>query len=196
LPGGILEAATLTAVTDALNVSDAPVDAPLAEHCRESTEPGTARPGTAEETAWLTGPEMAGWRSFIETYADLIAALEADLAPVGVTLGDYQVLVFLSEAPDQSMRMVDLAGVLQLSPSGLTRRLDGLVRAGWVERRSSETDRRVMLAVLTGRGRAHLEAAAPTHVASVRARMLDHLDDADIAALATVFGKIRRSLDA
>jgi DNA-binding MarR family transcriptional regulator len=138
---------------------------------------------------------MAGWRSFIETYADLVSALEADLTPWGLTLGDYQVLVHLSEAPDNSMRMIDLATMLQLSPSGLTRRLDGLVKAGWVGRRNSEVDRRVMLAVLTDAGRHHLAAVAPHHVDSVRARMLDHLDRDDLTALATVFGKLRTALD-
>ena len=73
---------------------------------------------------------MAAWRTYAETVVDLNAALEADLAPHGLTLGDYQVLVYLSEADDHAMRMCDLAARLQLSPSGLTRRLDGLVRPG------------------------------------------------------------------
>ena len=82
------------------------------------------------ETAWLTPAEMAAWRTYIETYGDLVAAIERDLAEHRLTLGDYQVLVYLSEADDLSMRMCDLADRLQLSPSGLTRRLDGLVSAG------------------------------------------------------------------
>ena len=81
---------------------------------------------------------MAAWRAYAETVVDLNAALEADLAPHGLTLGDYQVLVHLSEADDHAMRMCDLAAPLQLSPSGLTRRLDGLVRMGVVERRPSD----------------------------------------------------------
>ena len=72
--------------------------------------------------------------------------------------------------------MCDLAGKLQLSPSGLTRRLDGLVKAGWVERTPSETDRRVMLAVLTPAGFDKLVEAAPVHVESVRRHMIDLLD--------------------
>ncbi len=63
---------------------------------------------------------MAAWRAYIETFGDLSAALEKDLVEQGLTLGDYQVLVYLSEADDGSMRMCDLADVLQLSPSGLT----------------------------------------------------------------------------
>ena len=144
---------------------------------------------------WLDPTEAEGWRAFIETYADLITALDNDLEPTGLTLGDYQVLVYLVEAAGQSMRMCDLAGMLQLSPSGLTRRLDGLVKSGWVARRNSATDRRVMLAVLTDAGHDYLADVAPHHVRSVRTHMLDHLDRDDIDALATAFGKLRHALD-
>lgn len=139
---------------------------------------------------------MRTWLAFVETQGDLMTALEHDLAVTGLTLGDYQVFVYLSDAEDDSMKMCDLAEVLQLSPSGLTRRLDGLVKAGWVERRPSETDRRVMHAVLTDAGRDQLEAAAPLHVESVRARMIDLLDRDELHAVARAFGKIRAALDA
>lgn len=151
-------------------------------------------PTTPAEPRWLNRREMGAWRNFIETYADLIAALEADLAPTGLTLGDYQVLVYLTEAPHEMMRMCDLAAALQLSPSGLTRRLDGLVRAGWVERRGSEADRRVMLAVLTPAGREKLAEAAPVHLASVRGRMIDRLDATELTAIASAFAKIRAGM--
>jgi DNA-binding MarR family transcriptional regulator len=145
---------------------------------------------------WLDTEEMDAWSAYIETVVDLTAALEADLAPHGLTLGDYQVLVYLSEADDHQMRMCDLAVRLQLSPSGLTRRLDGLVRAGLVERQPSATDRRVMLAVLTDTGWSHLERVAPFHVESVRRHVLDHLDQRDIKAMARIFSAIQAGLRA
>ena len=152
------------------------------------------RTGVGEPTRWLRPLEMAAWRSYVETYADLMAALESDLAHTGLNLGDYQVLVYLSESSDQSLRMCDLAARLQLSPSGLTRRLDGLVSAGLVERRGSEHDRRVMLAALTPRGLAALEQAAPFHVESVRRHVIDHLDEFELEVFARVFQKIRAGL--
>lgn len=148
------------------------------------------------ETRWLSDEELRAWRAYVETQGDLIAALDADLAPAGVTLGEYQVLVFLSEAPDRRMRMSDLAEMLQLSPSGLTRRLDGLVRRGLVGRQGSPDDRRVMLAVLTAEGRRCLQATAPTHVASVRQHLIDVLDDDELAMLERIFTKVRARLDA
>jgi DNA-binding MarR family transcriptional regulator len=148
----------------------------------------------AASTRWLRPDEMAAWRSYIETHADLMAALESDLAPTGLNLGDYQVLVHLSESADRSLRMCDLAARLQLSPSGLTRRLDGLVRAGLVERRASDHDRRVMLAALTPQGMTKLERSAPIHVESVRRHMIDHLDESELKVIARVFTKIRSAL--
>lgn len=150
--------------------------------------------GTTDATRWLDNDEMAAWRAYVETDADLHTALESDLAEHGLTLGDYQVFVYLSEAEGHAMRMCDLATHLQLSPSGLTRRLDGLVRAGYVERRGSDHDRRVMLAVLTDAGLAHLERAAPTHVESVRRRVFEQLDRADVEAMARIFSAIRAGL--
>jgi DNA-binding MarR family transcriptional regulator len=148
------------------------------------------------ESTWLTDPEMAAWRSYIETYGDLSAALERDLAEHGLTLGDYQVLVYLSEAEDDSMRMCDLADALQLSPSGLTRRLDGLVGSEHVTRRPSPLDGRVMMAVLTDAGRELLTSTAPHHVQSVRRHIFDHLTAEQVDAMAEIFDAISTGLAA
>lgn len=151
--------------------------------------------GVDTTTRWLTTDEMAAWRAYTETVGDLTSALEADLADTGLDLGDYQVLVYLSEAPDHRLRMCDLAAELQLSPSGLTRRLDGLVSGGLVVRHGSPDDRRVMLAVLTHEGFAKLEQAAPVHVESVRRRIFDHLDARHVAVMAEIFRAIGRGLE-
>ena len=145
-------------------------------------------------TNWLDDSEQTAWRNFITTLPDLSAAFEADLAPHGITMGDYEVLVFLSEAPDQRMRMCDLAAALRLSPSGLTRRLDGMVKAGWVERSACSSDRRVMYAHLTSNGLAKMDAAAPDHVDSVRRHFLTPLGDDGVQQLSALFTLIRAHL--
>ncbi|MEO6156005.1 MAG: MarR family transcriptional regulator [Ilumatobacteraceae bacterium] len=143
---------------------------------------------------WLTPGEMQAWRNFIDTVGPLMDALTQDLAPHGLTLGDYEVLVFLSEADEHRMRMIDLACALRLSPSGLTRRLDGLVRHGLVERQASTGDRRVMHACLTSNGMKLLVEAAPDHVASVRRHLLDNLAPSQVDQLAEIFGAVSRQL--
>lgn len=138
--------------------------------------------------------EMSAWRALVETSDFLFSALNTDLASAGVTLGEYQVLVYLSEAPEHRLRMVDLAARLRLSPSGLTRRIDGLVRAGYVERVPSSTDRRVMLAVLSDAGADKLDAAYPVHLASVRKRVIAPVDRVDLAAVTATFNAIGAAL--
>ena len=147
-------------------------------------------------TTWLSASEMRAWRNFIESVNIMTAAMESDLQPSGLTLGDYEVLVRLSEAEDERMRMCDLANVLQLSPSGLTRRLDGLVSTGLVERVANAADRRVMFAALTSKGHAKLTEAAPDHVASVRKRFFKGLTRDQIQQLGTIFETVSTNLTA
>ena len=89
--------------------------------------------------------------------------------------------------------MCDLANRLHLSPSGLTRRLDGLVSLGFVARVPSPGDRRVMLAQLTDRGVDALAEAAPDHVSSVRRHFLDHLSRTQIRQLGDAFERLLAS---
>jgi len=145
-------------------------------------------------THWLSETEQTAWRNFVNTMPDLDAAFEADVAAHGITMGDYTVLVFLSEADDQRLRMCDLAASLRLSPSGLTRRLDGLVKAGWVDRSACSADRRVMYAHLTDVGMAKMRAAAPDHVESVRRHFFEPLGAEGVLQLSELFGRIRQQL--
>lgn len=145
---------------------------------------------------WLTEDEMKAWRSFITTSLDLVGKIERDLKPFGLDLGDYQLLVMLSEAPDRRLRMCDLAETLRLSRSGLTRRMEGVLAAKLVARERDPNDGRSANAVLTAKGLAVLKKAAPSHVASVRARMIDLLTPSEIKALGTAFTKVASALDA
>jgi DNA-binding MarR family transcriptional regulator len=138
---------------------------------------------------------MAAWRSYISTANDLVRAIERDLDPFGLGFGDYQLLVVLSESPDRRMKMCDLAGMLRLSRGGLTRRMAGVLAAGLVERVPDEEDGRSAWARLTPDGMALLRRAAPVHVRSVRARLIDLLTPGEIRALGSAFAKVARRLN-
>ena len=128
---------------------------------------------------------MGAWRILLTAHSKLMARLDtALLDSQGLSLPDYEVLVHLSEAPDGRLRMADLAERINLSPSGLTRRLDGLVKLNWVERVRCTEDRRGMYAVLLSEGRTHLEKAAPDHVEQVRHFFIDLLSRRQLADLA------------
>ena len=139
---------------------------------------------------------MAAWRGLVDVSAGVMGALEAELvAQYGITTGDYGVLARLSEAENSRMRMCDLASDLHLSPSGLTRRLDGLVRRKMVTREPSTEDRRVMLAVLSVEGRRFLEQAAPLHVDGVRRHFLSQLSRTQLRNLSSALRAVERGFE-
>jgi DNA-binding MarR family transcriptional regulator len=142
-------------------------------------------------TRWLNDTEMTAWRSLIRATTGVMATLDNELqAAHGLSLGEYEVLVWLSEAPERALRMTDLAAGLHLSPSGITRRIDGLVKRKFVERQQCPSDRRGSYAVLTEEGVRVLEAAAPTHVQGVRTHFVDRLDERQLANLTAALSTI------
>jgi len=149
-----------------------------------------------DDARWLDATEQQVWRKLLNVHARLIGRLDAELhAAHGISLADYEVLVHLSEAPDAGLRMAQLADRLVVSPSGLTRRLDGLVRDGIVVRVPCPSDRRGSMAVLSPAGRVLLERAAPIHVAGVRRYLIDRLDRPDLVGLGRDLDIIAEALD-
>lgn len=150
---------------------------------------------TVPRTKWLNPAEMRAWLAYVTTSVDLQRAIERDLEPFGLDGGDYQLLAMLSDATDHRMKMCDLADTLRLSRSGLTRRMEGVLRKKLVGRVQSDGDKRVAYAVLTDKGMSLLRTVAPHHVDSVRHHMIDRLNDTEIRALATAFEKIAKGLN-
>lgn len=139
------------------------------------------------DVRWLDGLEMRAWRGLLAATARLLAQLDAELQESQqLSVADYGVLATLSEAPSGQLRMSELAEQMALSPSGLTRRVDSLVRAGLVERVQCPDDRRGMFASLTKAGHRRVEQAAPDHVAQVRRHCIDRLRPDQLAALVEV----------
>jgi DNA-binding MarR family transcriptional regulator len=119
--------------------------------------------------------ELRAWRGMLRTHATLTKALDAELeAAHGLPLSSYEVLLHLHDAEGQRMRMSDLAAMVILSRSGLTRLVDRLEREGLIERQSCPSDARGSFASLTAAGRRKLQAARDTHLAGVRSLFLDH----------------------
>jgi DNA-binding MarR family transcriptional regulator len=101
----------------------------------------------------------------------------------GLTISDYETLLHLSREPEGRLRRVDLAERLLLTPSGITRLLEGLERGGYVERASCESDARVTYAQLTEAGEAKLREAAETHVAGIRGFFRERFSKEELLAL-------------
>jgi DNA-binding MarR family transcriptional regulator len=144
------------------------------------------------EVKQLNDRELAAWRGFLQLHAALVRELDRELEEAhGLPLTHYEVLIRLYLAPDNRMRMSDLASSVLLSQSGVTRLVDRLERAGYVARHQCAADRRVLYAQLTETGRARLLEARPTHLAGVRARFLAHFDDAELDELAAAWERVQ-----
>ena len=139
----------------------------------------------------LTRGEAAFWHSLMRALVVLPRVLDDDLDRAEhLSLHEYGVLLFLSEAEGQKMRIGDLARRLSLTISGITRLVNRLVDDGLVERNRCEEDGRGFNAVLTRRGLERLERAYPAHLASARRHVIDHLTDFDLDELSKAFMRI------
>jgi len=149
-----------------------------------------------DDTRWLTDEEQATWRRLLCFIARLADSLERQLqTEAGMPHAYYQVLAMLSEAPDRTLRMSELARASLSSPSRLSHAVARLEEKGWVRRDPHPSDRRGALAVLTDEGYAALAAAAPGHVAAVRSGVFDRLDRRDLADLARVLDALTAGHD-
>jgi DNA-binding MarR family transcriptional regulator len=136
---------------------------------------------------WLSAEEQSAWRTFIAATQTLFSAVEAQLQrDFGIPHGYYEILVNLSEAPDRSLRMSQLAQASTSSKSRLSHAVARLEERGWVERLDCPTDRRGQVARLTDAGFAALDAAAPAHAEQVRRSLFDRLTPAQVTQLATI----------
>ena len=134
---------------------------------------------------------MAAWVGLLRGHAALTRALNADLvADHGLTLNDYEVLLRLSRAEGRRLRRVDLAEQVLLTPSGITRLLEGLERSGLVERASCESDARVTYAQLTDEGDAKLREASGTHVAGIREFFRGRFSEDEVRALGELLERL------
>lgn len=147
-------------------------------------------------TRWLDADEQRVWRLYLEATQLLVRRLgsELDESEHDLSMAEYELLVRLSEAPDWSLRMSDLADDLVHSRSRLTHAISRLEQRGLVQRRSCPEDRRGVLAVMTQAGFDALEAAAPLHVAGVREHLFDQLPAGDVAALGRICGRLAEHL--
>jgi len=143
---------------------------------------------------WLNPTEMKAWRGYIIASRRLLEALDLDLDAHELSMADYEILAQLSDAPERSMRMSELADVAMLSRSRLSHRMKVMEKAGWVKRVACEDDKRGYYAVMTPKGWKAIVAAAPDHVESVRTRFVDHLTKSDQTAIAEIFERVTKSL--
>nr|WP_230203050.1 MarR family transcriptional regulator [Parafrankia discariae] len=133
---------------------------------------------------WLNQREQRAWRHYLLMTSQLTVRMNRQLAAeAGISLADYDVLVRLTDTPEGRLRVTKLARELSWEQSRLSHHVARMQRRGLVAREECADDGRGALVVLTERGRAMIEHAAPAHVAFVRERVFDVLTEAQVDAL-------------
>lgn len=149
------------------------------------------------EQPWLTDAQQRVWRQYLYLDRRLQERIERDIQQQsGMPMAYYLILAMLSEAPHRSLRMNQLAEILEASQSRTSHAVARLAEQGWVRRERSPDDGRGQIAVLTDEGWARVRELAPGHAATVRRSMFDGLDDTDLAELSRIFDKISGHLGA
>lgn len=144
---------------------------------------------------WLTEDQQNVWRSFLAAIALIDDHLDAALRVYGLDLGEYEILVKLSEAEGREMRMSELADAVRQSRSRLTHTVARMEGKSLIERRSCPDDRRGVIAALTPKGFELLARAAPVHVNSVRECFVDVVAPADFDALGRAMHAVLNAAD-
>jgi len=145
---------------------------------------------TASETR-LDGAALEAWRSFLQSHAAIVRALDADLtAAHGLTTRDYEVLLYLAQAEDRRLPMSALAERTMLTRSGITRLVDGLVAAELIRRVACPSDARISYAQLTDAGYEKLRRAGCSHVASINRQFVERFTCEELSTLAELLGRL------
>ncbi|NMD60334.1 UNVERIFIED_ORG: DNA-binding MarR family transcriptional regulator [Nocardia globerula] len=131
------------------------------------------------------------WRNLVVAHSVILGKMEADLrANTGLTLGQYDVLLRLHEAPGNSLRMGDLAQQVLVTTSGVTRVADRLVNAGLVERVRPDADRRVVTVSMTPAGKETLRAASAIHSRGIAEYFADLVEAEELPVLDRFFSRL------
>lgn len=146
---------------------------------------------TTVSEADLQGAALDAWRSFLQSHASILRALDAQLvAEHGLTTRDYEVLLYLAQSPDRRLAMSALAERTMLTRSGITRLVDGLVGPGLIERIACPQDARVSYASLTDAGYKKLRDAGRTHIASIHRLFVSNYSAEEIQQFATLLARL------
>jgi DNA-binding MarR family transcriptional regulator len=152
---------------------------------------------TPQEPRWLDEEERRAWLALASMLLRLPAALDAQLQrDAGISAFEYQVMAAaLSERPDRTMRISDIAALTEGSLARVSQVVGRLEKRGWVRRTPDPTDGRYTLAILTEDGWAKVVDAAPGHVEAVRGFVFDPLTRAQVKQLTNIGRRVMHAID-
>ncbi|MDQ0574444.1 MarR family winged helix-turn-helix transcriptional regulator [Agromyces albus] len=150
----------------------------------------------SSDTRWLSTEESAAWVRLVAITELLPNALDAQLLrDAGLTHFEYGALMALAGAPERTMVMTELASRTNATLPRLSHVARRLEERGLIERSPCRTDRRATNATITEAGLDLIDQAAPGHVDTVRANVLDLLTEEQVGQLYQIAGAVLTQLD-
>jgi DNA-binding MarR family transcriptional regulator len=146
--------------------------------------------GTEISPRWLSDDEQRAWRTTVHLAQLLMRQLDRDLNVHGLNTHDYEILVVLSEAEGNRLRMTELADATSQSRSRLSHQISRMESRGLVRRDECEGDKRGTFAVLTAEGMDAITRVAPHHVENVRRHFIDRLTPCQLEQVREAFGPV------
>ena len=135
--------------------------------------------------------DIAAWRGLVRVQGAVRRELDGALqAAEGISLWEYTVLRTLAGAAGRCLRMTELAVATDYTPSGLTRLVERLERAGLVQRGPCSEDGRGSVASLTSAGQKAFVRARTTHLAEVGRRFVGRCSDEELATLVAIWERV------
>lgn len=136
------------------------------------------------------------WRLFLTVHTRLVERVEQDFRQAGLPAFEwYDVLVALKQAPEQRLRLSELAQVLLVNRTNVTRLVDRLEKAGLIQREACADDRRGAFAVLTEAGLEMQQKMWAVYAQSIARYFGRHLRSADVAVFSNALSAMLRTLD-
>jgi DNA-binding MarR family transcriptional regulator len=133
---------------------------------------------------------VSAWAALLRTYAAVLPKVERALAPTGMPLTWYDVLLVVNAAPGRRLRMTELGRQAVVSRERVSRVVTELELAGLVLREANPDDKRSSFAVITRAGRQRLRAAAPIYLQAIREHFLARLSDEEARVIARALSRI------
>ena len=133
---------------------------------------------------------VSAWAGLLRTHAAVLPKVERALAPTGLPLTWYDVLLVVNAAPGRRLRMTELGQQAVVSRERVSRVVTELERAGLVVREANPDDKRSSFTVITPEGRRRLRVSAPVYLKAIEKHFLSHLTDDETRMLSQALGRV------
>jgi DNA-binding MarR family transcriptional regulator len=133
---------------------------------------------------------VSAWAGLLRTHAAVLPKVERALAPTGLPLTWYDVLLVVNAAPGRRLRMTELGQQAVVSRERVSRVVTELERAGLVVREANPDDKRSSFTVITPEGRKRLRASAPVYIKAIEQHFLSRLTDEETLMISQALSRV------